>query len=98
MAEELQDGESADDIEQAVGQPDVQEFGTLRQEAEDCEQHNSERADGISGKHAVEHGRPLDRARDYESKSGENRGSGAGWIAQPMLLDAETTRTVPETG
>ena len=76
MAEELQHGERADEIEQAVSQADVEELGTPGQEADHREQHDRERADRVAGKHAVEHGRPLDGARDREGKSDENGGSG----------------------
>ena len=45
VAEELQHGEGADEIEKAVSQPDVQELRAAGQEADHREQHDRERAD-----------------------------------------------------
>ena len=75
MAEELQHGEGADEIEKAVSQPDVQELRAVGQEA-DREQHDRERAHGVACEYAVENRWPLNRTCNYEGKSNENGGSG----------------------
>ena len=78
VAEELQHRERADEIEQAIGQADVEKLRAPGQKAEHGQQHDGERADGIAREHAVEHRRPLDGARDCERKRDEDRDGGDG--------------------
>ena len=59
MTEELQHGERADEIEQSVGQPEVEELRTPGEEADDRKQHDASCADRIACEHAIEDGRPL---------------------------------------
>ena len=94
VAEELQHRERADEIEQAVGQADVQELGTAGQEADHREQHDGQRADRVAREHAVEHGRPLDGARDRERK-GDEDGGGSGDEHHAVPSNWLTRRSIP---
>ena len=76
VAEELQHRQRADQVEEAVGEADVEEFRPAGEEADDGEQQDGERADGVAGEHAVEHRRAPDRARDDKRKRDQDRGGG----------------------
>ena len=76
VAEEFQHRERADEIEQAVGQSDVEKLGPPGQKPDHGKQQDGQRADRVAGQHAVEDGRALDRADDGQGKRDENGGSG----------------------
>ena len=94
VAEELQHRERADEVEQAVGQADVEELGAAGQEADHREQHDGECADRVAREHAVEHGRPLDGAGDRQRQSDEDGGSG-GNEHQAVPSNWLTRRSIP---
>ena len=72
VAEELEHRQRADQIEQAVGHADVEQFGAAGQEADDGQQQDRQRADRVAGQHAVENRRPLERAEHGERQGDED--------------------------
>jgi hypothetical protein len=78
VAEELQHRQRADQVEEPIGEPDVQELRAPGEEAHDGDEQDGERADGVAGEDAVEDGRPPDGAGDGEGERDDQRDGGDG--------------------
>ena len=74
--EELEHGDHADDVEQAVGEGNIKKFRPAVEEAEQGEQQHGAGADGVGGLQAVKYRRAEGRPRQRQGDADEERQRG----------------------
>src|SRR5688572_24019962 len=94
VAEEFENRERAYEVEQAVGQADVEKLRAAGQEANNGQQHDRQRADRIAGQYAIEHGRPFGGAHDREGEGNYDGGSSSREHQRPPS-NCVTRRSMP---